>query len=94
MENEVSLPIESKVLEGHSGEVCCLQSILKLMTRVFEVTALKFVENAFLISAGLDGCVRRFNIYRPDLVKRLGIAREVKKCVSCLCALATPVLSL
>ncbi|KAI6199328.1 hypothetical protein M3Y96_00615200 [Aphelenchoides besseyi] len=63
METEVSMPVQQKVIEGHDGEV----------------TALKFFTETSVLSAGLDGCVRMFNIYRYDTVVRLGVAREVKR---------------
>ncbi|CAD5218326.1 unnamed protein product [Bursaphelenchus okinawaensis] len=61
-ETEQSLPIPRKILEGHSAPV----------------TAFRFCGPNALISAGLDGIVRKFNIHRSDLISRLGIAREVK----------------
>lgn len=63
METVISLPVVSKSIEGHNGEV----------------TAIKFSTEISLISAGIDGYVRQFNIYRPDQIARLGAAREVKK---------------
>ncbi|CAD5225214.1 unnamed protein product [Bursaphelenchus xylophilus] len=61
-ETEQSLPIPRKIVEGHSAPV----------------TAFRFCGPNSLISAGLDGVVRKFNIHRTDLISRLGIAREVK----------------
>ncbi|KAI6229985.1 WD repeat-containing protein 36 [Aphelenchoides fujianensis] len=63
METEVSLPQMHKSIEGHDGEA----------------TALKFFTDTSVLTAGVDGCVRKFNIYRSDMIVRLGVAREVRK---------------
>jgi len=63
METEISLPIINKQIEGHNGEV----------------TAIKFSTDTSILSAGIDGHVRKFNIYRGDRIASLGVAREVKK---------------
>ncbi|KAI6176244.1 hypothetical protein M3Y97_00777500 [Aphelenchoides bicaudatus] len=63
METEIALPVPSKIIEGHKGEV----------------TAIKFATDTSILSSGIDGHVRKFNIYRGDRISQLGVAREVKK---------------
>jgi U3 small nucleolar RNA-associated protein 21 len=63
METEISMPVASKLIEGHNGEI----------------TSIRFCTDTSIISAGIDGHVRSFNIYRGDKIAQLGVAREVKK---------------
>ncbi|KAH7729523.1 Utp21 specific WD40 associated domain containing protein [Aphelenchoides avenae] len=63
LKNELALPEVHTELEGHAEPVTCV----------------KFYNELSVLSAGLDGCVRRFALFRADIMRRIGLAREVKK---------------